>query len=217
MQRRGVLMAASAVGAAVVLGAPSVGWSQAGSFRMGQDYVRLDPPAPVDTPAGRIELIEFFWYGCPHCNAFEPVLAQWAKMLPKDVAFRRVPVAFQSSFVAQQKLFYALEAMNLVDKLHARVFAAIHTERQKIVTPDAILAWIGAQGVDTAQFANHFQSFSVETKARRAAQLTDAYQVQGVPALGVAGRFYTDGELTRSMDRALQVTSFLLDQVRSGS
>jgi len=183
---------------------------------MGQDFVRLDPPAPVDTPAGRIELIEFFWYGCPHCNAFEPVLAQWAKMLPKDVAFRRVPVAFQSSFVAQQKLFYALEAMNLVDKLHARVFAAIHNERQKIVTPDAILAWIGAQGVDTAQFASHFQSFSIETKARRAAQLTDAYQVQGVPALGVAGRFYTDGELTRSMDRALQVTSFLLDQVRSG-
>lgn len=207
---------ASGLGFGAVAGWPGVVAAQAGDMRPGRDFLPLHPVAPVDAPAGKIELVEFFWYGCPHCNAFEPVLASWIKTLPADVAFRRVPVAFQSSFVAQQKLFYALEAMNLVDKLHARVFAAIHTERQPIATPQAIMAWIGRQGVDTAQFASHFQSFSVETKARRASQLTDAYQVQGVPALGVAGRFYTDGELTRNIDRALQVANFLVDQVRAG-
>jgi len=194
--------------------APEGAWAQAGGFRIGQDFVRLEPPAPIDTPAGRIEVIEFFWYGCPHCNAFEPMLSEWIKTLPGDVAFRRVPVAFQQSFIAHQQLFYALEAMNLVAQLHARVFAAIHNERRRLVSAPAILSWVHDQGVDTAQFSGHFQSFSTESKVRRANQLTDAYQVQGVPALGVAGRFYTDAELTRNMGRALQVASFLVDQVR---
>lgn len=216
MHRRQVVSWACAAGFAARALQPDAVWAQAESFHAGRDFLLVNPAAPVDAPAGKIELIEFFWYGCPHCNAFEPVLANWIKTLPADVAFRRVPVAFQSSFAAQQRLFYALEAMHLVDKLHARVFAAIHRERQQIATPQAIMAWIERQGVDAAQFAGHFQSFSTETKARRASQLTDAYQVQGVPALGVAGRFYTDGELTRNMDRALQVATFLVDQVRTG-
>jgi len=216
MHRRHVLSLAGAAGVAASVCEPVVAWAQAQAFRAGQDFLPVSPAAPVDAPDGKIELIEFFWYNCPHCNAFEPVLARWVKSLPADVAFRRVPVAFQSSFVDQQKLFYALEAMNLVDKLHARVFAAIHAERQQLTTPQAIAAWIGRQGVVAAQFTSHFQSFATETKARRASQLTDAYQVQGVPALGVAGRFYTDGELTRNMNRALDVVSFLMDQVRAG-
>lgn len=215
MERRDFLTLASSV-AAGLSGVSTVAHAQAGKPRAGVDYRALDRLAPVDAPAGKIEVIEFFWYGCPHCNAFEPVLAQWVKALPADVAFKRVPIAFQSSFVPQQQFFYALEAMGLVEKVHAQVFAAIHRERLKLVSPADINAWVAKQGVDAAAFAGQFNSFSVVAKARRASQLMDAYRVEGVPALGVAGRFYTDGELTRAMDRALQVADFLISEVRAG-
>lgn len=190
--------------------------AQADKPRVGADYRQLERAAPVDAPAGKIELIEFFWYGCPHCNAFEPVLAQWVKTLPVDVVFKMVPIAFRSSFVPQQQLFYALESMGLVDKLHAQVFVAIHRDRLKLNTAPEINAWVAKQGVDSVTFASHFNSFSTATQVRRASQLMNAYNVEGVPALGVAGRFYTDGELTRKMDRALQVAAYLLNEVRAG-
>jgi thiol-disulfide isomerase/thioredoxin len=99
-------------------------------FDAGKDYLPLDKPAPVDAPSGKIEVVEFFWYNCPHCNAFEPTLETWIRRAPKDVVIRRVPVAFSSAYQGQQRLYYALEAMNLVDKVHAKVFQAIHVERK---------------------------------------------------------------------------------------
>jgi len=160
--------------------------------------------------------VEFFWYSCPHCNAFEPTLEAWVKKLPKDVAFRRVPVAFNDSFAPQQRLYYALEAMGLVDKLHAKVFAAIHAEKLNLSKGEQIVDWIGKQGVDKAKFQEQYNSFSVVTKVSRATQLQNAYKVEGVPALGVAGRFYTDGSIARSMERALQVVESLVADVRAG-
>lgn len=182
----------------------------------GTDYSKLDKPAPVDTPTGKIEVLEFFWYSCPHCNAFEPLLNQWVKQLRADVAFKRVPVAFQDSYLPQQRLFYALESLGLTDKLHDKVFAAIHVERQNLVSEQAITAWMAKQGVDPALFASHFNSFSTVSKAHRANQLMTAYQVEGVPAFGVAGRFYTDGAMSKSMERALQTVDFLVAEVRAG-
>ena len=185
-------------------------------FEAGKDYQPLDKPAPVDAPSGKIEVVEFFWYNCPHCNAFEPALEAWIKRQPKDVAVRRVPVAFSSAYQGQQRLFYALEAMGLVDRLHAKVFQAIHGERKRLESPDVIADWVAAQGVDRAKFMEQFNSFSVASKATRAGQVTDAYRVEGVPALGVAGRFYTDGTLTRSMERSLQVVDYLVGEIRRG-
>lgn len=216
MERRHFLTVASGVAAGFSVLTSGAAIAQAVSPRAGTDYLRLDRVAPVDAAAGKIELIEFFWYGCPHCSAFEPVLAQWVKTLPNDVLFRRVPIAFDSSFVPQQQLFYALEAMGLVDRVHAQVFAAIHRDKLKLTSAAQISAWVARQGVDAMAFANHFNSFTTATKARRATQLMAAYNVEGVPAIGVAGRFYTDGELTRNMDRALQVAAFLVDEVRAG-
>ena len=190
--------------------------AQAKAPQPGTDYVRLGKPAPVDTPAGKIEVIEFFWYSCPHCNAFEPVLNDWAKRLPNDVVLKRVPVAFQDSYLPQQRLFYTLEAMGLTAKLHDRVFAAIHVERQNLSSEQAITDWVVKQGVDKAVFTSNFNSFTTVAKARRASQLMNAYEVDGVPALGVAGRFYTDGAMTKAMDRALQVVDFLVAEVRAG-
>lgn len=182
----------------------------------GEDYLSLDKPAPVDAPAGKIEVIEFFWYSCPHCNAFEPTFDAWAKRVPKDVAVRRVPVAFRKDFEPQQRLFYVLEAMGLLDKLHAKVFYAIHVERQRLDRPDTIADWVAKQGVDKAKFVEQYNSFSVASKAGRATQLQNAYKVEGVPALGVAGRYYTDGTYAKSIERALQVVEYLVGEVRRG-
>jgi protein dithiol oxidoreductase (disulfide-forming) len=175
----------------------------------------LDSHAPVDAPAGKIEVVEFFWYNCPHCNAFEPTLETWIKTLPKDVSFRRSHVAFNDSFVPQQRLFLALDALGLVDKLQAKVFAAIHAEKVNLSTGEAITEWVVRQGVDRAKFLEQYNSFTVQTKATRATQLQNTYKVEGVPALGVAGRFYTDGSLAGSMERAIQVVESLVADIRT--
>jgi thiol:disulfide interchange protein DsbA len=184
--------------------------------RAGTDFLVLTKPAPVQAPAGKIEVVEFFWYSCSHCNAFEPTLEAWIKRLPAALSFRRVPVGFNSSFAPQQRLYYALETLKLLEKLHRRVFAAIHVEKQNLSTPDAITNWVVKQGVDKAQFLAAFNSFSVANSANLATQLQNAYQVEGVPALGVAGRYYTDGALAGGMERALQVVDFLAAEARAG-
>jgi protein dithiol oxidoreductase (disulfide-forming) len=182
----------------------------------GADYLVLDKRAPVEAAAPKIEVVEFFWYSCPHCNAFEPMLEGWIKRLPKDVALRRVPVGFRDDFVPQQRLYYALEAMGLLDKVHSKVFAAIHAEKQALNKGDQIGDWVAKQGVDRVKFMEQYNSFTVSTKVSKATQLQNTYRVEGVPALGVAGRFYTDGTLSKNMDRALQVVDHLVAEVRAG-
>jgi thiol:disulfide interchange protein DsbA len=189
-------------------------WAQFQKPVAGTDYAVLETIGPVEAPAGKIEVVEFFWYNCMHCNAFEPILSEWAKKLPKDVAFRRVPVAFNASFAPQQRLYYALEAMGLLEKVHPKVFAAIHVDKLNLSKGEAITEWIGKNGVDTAKFLVQYNSFGVVTKAQKASQLQNAFKVEGVPALGVAGRFYTDGTMARSMERALLVVQSLLDDIR---
>ena len=182
----------------------------------GNDYYKLDKPAPVDAPSGKIEVVEFFWYSCPHCNAFEPTFEAWVKRAPKDLVIRRMPVAFRPDFEPQQRLYFALEAMGLIDKLHAKVFYAVHVERNRLATPEAIFDWVAKQGVDKAKFADQFNSFTAAGKVKRAVQLQEAYKVEGVPSLGIAGRFYTDGSIAKSMERALGVADYLIDEVRRG-
>jgi thiol:disulfide interchange protein DsbA len=216
MKRREFSQAATGVVLVSSAGLLPLAQAQAKKPQAGRDYQVLDPQAAVDAPAGKVEVVEFFWYSCPHCNVFEPTLSEWVKKLPKDVAFRRVPIAFRDDFVPQQRLFFALEAMGLVEKLHTKVFAAIHGEKQNLATGEAITEWVGRQGVDKAKFVEQYNSFSVVTKAGRASKLQNAYKVEGVPALGVAGRFYTDGSMAGSMERALQVVESLVAEVRAG-
>ena len=193
-QACGSALAVSAMG----LSASQVN-AQAKKPESGSDYLVLDKRAPVEAAAGKIEVVEFFWYSCPHCNAFEPTLDAWIKRIPKDVTVRRVPVAFRDDFVPQQRLYFALEAMGLVEKLHAKVFAAVHVEKQALNKADDIAAWVAKQGVDKAKFLEQYNSFSVSTKSGKGTQLQNTYKVEGVPALGVAGRFYTDGTLSKTM------------------
>ena len=183
----------------------------------GVHYVKLSQPAPVSAPTGKIEVVEFFWYGCPHCNALEPALEAWIKRLPADVAFRRVPVAFSATHESHQKLFYGLEAMGQLEAMHRRIFAAIHTQQQRLDREADQLAFLKAQGVDEAKFLEMTKSFSVQTKMRQAKQLSSAYKIDGVPAMGVAGRFYTAGSLAGDNQRALAVTDFLIARARKGA
>jgi thiol:disulfide interchange protein DsbA len=215
MNRRVFCAAAAGAATLTALGLPQLAWAQK-KPENGQDYKTLDKRVAMDAPAGKVEVIEFFWYSCPHCNAFEPQLQAWSKKLPQDVVLRRVPVAFRDSFVPQQRLYYALEAMNKVEELHTKVFRSIHVDKEALDKEDAITAWAQKNGLDKAKFQEAYNSFSVQTKARRAKQLQDAYAVEGVPAMGIAGRWYTDGTMAGNMGRALQVTEYLVAEARKG-
>ena len=185
----------------------------------GQQFVRLNQPVPAGPtgPTGRIEVIEFFWYGCPHCLAFEPALEAWVKRLPGDVEFQRVPVAFSAEpFGAHQRLFYALDRLGLLASLHRKVFYAIHNERLKLDKPTDIAAFMARHGVESARFMPAFDSFAVLAKASQATRLAAAYKIDSVPALGVQGRYYTSASLAGGNDQALAVTDFLIQRIRSG-
>jgi thiol:disulfide interchange protein DsbA len=213
MNRREFSTGAACLAAAAAL-SPATLLAQLRPPAEGTEYLALKPPVNVNVPAGKVEVLEFFWYSCPHCNAFEPRLEDWVKRLPGDVVMKRVPVAFRDDFVPQQRLYYTLEALGKVDELHGKVFHAIHVDRMPVNREDFILDWAGKQGLDKAKFTELYRSFDVTSKARRATQLQDAFQVQGVPAMGIAGRYYTDGTLAGNSDRILQVSDYLISQVR---
>ena len=218
MKRREFSLSTASAVAATALTLPVVNpaLAQARQFKEGKDFKRLDKPVAPDAPAGKTDVIEFFWYSCPHCNAFEPALDAWVKAAPKDLSIRRVPVAFNASFVPQQKLYYTLEGMGKLDALHAKVFRAIHVEKAKLAKDEEILAWVTQQGVDAAKFKDVYSSFSVSNQVRRASQLQDSYGVEGVPSMGVAGKYYTDGTMAGSMQTVLQVVEYLATTVRKG-
>ena len=202
--------------AAAALGLPFAGQVLAqGAPVEGQNYVRLSQPVPVPS-TGKIDVIEFFWYGCPHCFAFEPTLDAWSKKVPPDVAFRRVHVGFTALHQTHQKIFCTLEAMGLVEQMHRKVFNAIHQQHRRLDKDADIQAFMQENGVDGAKFMDVFKSFAVQTKSRQYSQLTDAYKIDGVPALGVQGRYYTSVALAGSHERALQVVEFLAQKVRTG-
>jgi protein dithiol oxidoreductase (disulfide-forming) len=214
MNRREFSLAAAGVLAGAALGLPGAVFAQAKKPQEGTEYLALDKRVAVEVPSGKVEVIEFFWYGCPHCNSFEPRFDAWLKKQPADVAVKRVPVAFRDDFVPQQRLYYTLEAIGKVDELHPKVFQAVHANREPTNREDLILAWAAKQGLDQAKFKEVYNSFSVATKVRRAQQLQEAYKVQGVPSIGIGGLYYTDGTLAGSMDRVLQITDYLVAESR---
>lgn len=156
----------------------------------GVDYRTLDKAQPTES-GKKVEVIEFFWYACPHCNAFEPSLEAWVKKERNNIAFKRVPVAFRDSFIPQQKLYYALEAMGKLEELHPKIFHAIHVEHKSLDTDAAITDFVVKQGVDKNKFLELYNSFGVQTKVRRARQLQVDYNIDGVPTVAINGRYMT--------------------------
>jgi protein dithiol oxidoreductase (disulfide-forming) len=213
MDRREFAAGAAGVLGSAALGLPGQALAQ-GRPLEGRDYRALDKRAAVDAPAGKVEVIEFFWYSCPHCNAFEPRLVGWTQRMPQDVVLKRVPVHFRDDFVPQQRLFYTLEAMGKLGELHGKVFHAIHQEKKPTNTEPLILEFAQGNGLDPKQFQQVYNSFAVESKTGRARQLQKQYEVEGVPALGVAGRWYTDATMAGSMEKMLQVVDYLIAEAR---
>ena len=205
------MFAGLALAAGFVAALPGI--AQAQQPREGTEYLRLQQPQATDSP-GKIEVTEFFWYSCPHCNALEPSLEAWIKKLPPDVAVRRVPVRFNAGMEPQQRLYYTLEALGKVEQLHRLVFTAIHEQRQPLNTANRIFDWAEKQGLDRAQFTAAYNSFGVQSKVQRATKLAEAYKIDGVPTLAINGRYLTSPSLTGSNLGALQVADFLIGKER---
>ncbi|MPS25252.1 thiol:disulfide interchange protein DsbA/DsbL [Pigmentiphaga sp.] len=201
------IVASLALAAGFVAALP--GTAQAQQPREGTEYIRLQQPQATDSP-GKVEVTEFFWYSCPHCNALEPSLEAWIKKLPPDVVVRRVPVRFNAGMEPQQRLYYTLEALGKVDQLHRMVFTAIHEQRQPLNTANRIFDWAEKQGLDRAQFTAAYNSFGVQSKVQRATKLAEAYKIDGVPTLAINGRYLTSPSMTGSNLGALQVADFLI-------
>ncbi|MEY4765789.1 MAG: hypothetical protein RI907_2462 [Pseudomonadota bacterium] len=200
--------------ATLAAGLPGVALAQGGPVE-GTHYIKLNQAAPTSAPNGKVEVVEFFWYGCPHCFHFDPTLEAWAAKLPADVYFRRVPVAFRENpFGIHQKLYFAVEAMGLLPTLHTKIFHAIHDQGLKLDKPELIADFVAKNGVDQAKFMGVFDSFAVQTKCKQARTLTEAYKIDGVPTMGIAGQFYTAVSLNGSAEKTLAVVDALVAKQR---
>lgn len=178
-----------------------------------QAYSEINPPQPVETK-GKIEVLEFFWYGCIHCYNLEPHIEAWEKKLAPDVEFRRVPAVFNPRWAHDAAIFYAFEALGLVDKLHGPLFDAIHKDRLRTDDAAEFGAWLQKQGVEPAKFMNTMKSFGVQSKTRRAVQQTVAYKIDGTPAMAVNGRYTVSAGQARSQKGMLEAVDALVAKVR---
>lgn len=192
----------------------TAGVLHAADLKEGKDYTVLPQAQPTDAK-GKIEVTEFFWYGCPHCYEFEPTLNTWMKTLPKDVAFRRVPADF-GRWTGGAKLFYALEALGEESRLHKELFDAIHgSERLNFNNESAMADWLAKKGIDRKKFTEAYNSFSVQSSVNRAQQLTRSHGLNGVPNVIIGGKYMTNNVLTGSFDALPAIMNQLIAKVRA--
>ena len=182
----------------------------------GFEYQQTQQPIPTEN-AAKIEVVELFWYGCPHCNVLEPQLAAWVKKLPRDVEFKRVPAIARPDWAPAAKAYFAMEALGMTEKLHSALFDAIH--KQKIVNPSdeaALADWITKQsGLDKKKVDEVFKSFSVNTKMTRASQVFRASGATGVPTLIIEGSTWTSSTVAGGNEEMLKVAEFLIGKARA--
>jgi len=208
----------SAQALVVGLGAAALSLTERASAQVsapaeGTQFTRIEPAVPAQTP-GKIEVLEFFSYGCPHCSAFEPSLDAWAKKLPADVSFQRVPVPFLMNPENFQRTYYALQTMGQVDAIQRKMFAAVHIEHLRLDKPADIAALMAKNGIDAAKFLDVFNSFSVANSVTKAKRLTTAHKIDGVPTLAVQGRYLTSPGQANGPEGALAVADFLIQRAR---
>ena len=181
---------------------------------VGRDYGAIVPAQVTDNPA-RLEVIEFFSYGCPHCSDFHPTVSKWAASLPSDVVFKRVPISFgRPQWASLSRLYYALEATGELSKLDGAVFRALHQDGKKLYDDKSIIAWVSAQGVDSKKFSDAYNSFGVISQAKRADQMAQAYKIQGVPALAVDGKYLVTGKEVKGYPDLVALTDQVIDKAR---
>ena len=197
------LRALFAAAFALSLAAPA----QAAQITLGKEYVEVKPPQPTDSP-GKIEVLEFFWYGCPHCNNLQPALEAWVKRKPADVEFKHIPAVFQDSWVPLTRAYYTIEAMGLVDKLHQEMFSTLHKQRVNLKDANAIFDWAASKGIDRKKFADTYNSFGVNGRTQRSIELTRKFDIPGTPALVINGKFITAPSMTLKADKSIDYDRF---------
>ncbi len=178
-----------------------------------QPYQVLNPPQPTEA-GGKIEVIEFFWYGCPHCYTLEPEVNKWLKTMPKDVVFKRIPAFPNDNWGQAAQIYYTLEAMGLLEQNHQKVFDAFHKENKNLANRRIREEWLKANGIDVAKYNEMEKSFSVSSKLQRAKQLTANYRVDGVPRIYVNGKYFTAAEFAGSNERIFAVVEQLVAMAR---
>jgi len=192
--------------AAAAASLPAAAAATAAEPKDGVEYLTLPSPQPTDT-GRKIEVIEFFAYYCPHCYAFDPALKAWVKQQGDNIVFKRVHVSRDANVAPQQRLFFTLEAMGLLDQVHDKVFAAMHAERLRLNSDEQVFDWIAKTGIDRAKFVDTYRSFGIQQRLRRADAMMDAYRVDRWPVVAIGGRFLTSpshaGEAAAKADQAL--------------
>ena len=180
----------------------------------GKAYVELSNPVPVAEP-GKIEVVELFWYGCPHCYSFEPVINPWAEKLPADVHFVRIPAMFGGPWDAHGQMFLTLEAMGVENKVHSAVFNAIQKDRKPLTKPYEMADFLATQGVDKDKFLATFNSFAIKGQISKAKELAKKYEVSGVPTMIVDGKYRFDLGTAGGPEQALNVADQLIAKERA--
>lgn len=204
--RRSFVTTIFAIGAALTVAMPS------SAQTAGKDYTLISPAQPTED-AGKIEVLEFFSYGCPHCADFNPLVTAWAAKLPGDVVFRKVPITFgRAAWANIAKLYYALKVTGDLDRLESDVFKAIHNDRINLFDEKSLLEWVAKKGVDQKKFAEAFNSFGVMSQVKRGDQMAQAYKIQGVPALAVDGKYLVGG---KDFNEQLAIADKLIAKARS--
>lgn len=178
-------------------------------------YETITPAQPTHNP-DKVEVIEFFWYGCPHCYSFEPLLAAWAKTLPANVEFIRQPAVFSELWGKHAKAYFVAEALGIVDKVHADFFDALQNRHEKLESEDQLAKFFVAHGVKEDDFREAFNSFLVDSKMRQAATMPARYGITGVPAIVINGKYKTNGTLAGSHEKIIEVMNRLIKLESSG-
>ena len=179
----------------------------------GKDYTVLATPQPTQD-GNTIEVLEFFWYGCPHCDSLHPHLKTWLMNIPKDVSFRYVPATLRANWVAAAKIFYTIEAIGETDVLHDKVYDAVHRDKIDINNESVLFDWVEKQGIDRKKFEDTYRSFSVQNQVARSTQLSRQYQLTGVPALVINGKYITSGKMGGTPQDTIRTLEALIEKIR---
>lgn len=182
----------------------------AADFKEGKDYKAIT--AQTTDSGDKIEVLEFFWYGCPHCYSFEPNIIAWKKSKPANVEFIRVPAVFRPDWEIQARAYYALENMGVVEDVHGKIFKAIHKDKKRLNKKKQIVDFLVENGVNREKLLAEYSSFSVDGKVRKAKKLLKPYQIEGVPTVAVNGKYITSGSMAGSYDNLIKILDYLIKQ-----
>lgn len=199
----------SAMLAAVLLGAVATTAGAADEFRAGRHYETIEPAVATAAADDRVEVVELFWYGCPHCYQFEPLIEQWLEDKADYIEFTRVPAVFARNWEVHARAFYAAEQLGILDETHTALFEALHEQRRKLFDEDQLAAFYADFGVSEEAFRKAFNSFDVDKKTRHAVAVTRQYGIGGVPAIVVDGRYRTSTQQAGSYENLLKIADFL--------